>query len=148
MQRALANIEAGMNTALADVKTHFEGQAKPFHDTIEELTEGLKMWAEANRSALTGDGKTKTVDLGTGKVLWRLRPPSVRIAKAVADTLVETLKALGLSRFIRTKEEVNRDAMQAEPDVAGKVSGITIGSAGEDFVVEPFGAELADPVKA
>lgn len=53
---------------------------------------------------------------------------------------------LGLQRFIRTKEEPNKEAMQAEPEVARQVAGISIGSVGEDFVVEPFEAVLADMV--
>ena len=37
--------------------------------------------------------------------------------------------------------------MQAEPEVARGIEGVTIGSAGEDFIVEPFEAGLADAPK-
>jgi phage host-nuclease inhibitor protein Gam len=41
------------------------------------------------------------------------------------------------------KEEVNKEALLAEPEIAGTVAGVSIGSPGEDFIVEPFEAELA-----
>jgi len=43
-----------------------------------------------------------------------------------------------LEKFIRVKEEVNKDAMLAEPDQAMKVPGVTIKSGGEDFIIEPL----------
>lgn len=141
LNRKLARLTADMNDELAASKTHFEAEAEPHRRALEEKTEGLKIWAEANRQALTGGDKTKTVDLGTGVVKWRLRPPAVRLSKV--EDVIARLKALGLARFLRTKEEVNKDAMQAEPEVARTVAGVSIGSAGEDFIVEPFEAALA-----
>lgn len=142
LSRSLARLEADMNDQLAEVKTTFEHLAEPLRLARQEKTEGLKMWAEANRSQLTGGDKSKTVDLGTGLLRWRLRPPSVRLSKI--EELIARLKTLGLHRFVRTKEEVDKEAMQREPDVARQVAGVSIGSAGEDFIVEPFEAELAE----
>jgi len=142
ISRELSRLETGMNDALAKIKTRFEEMAEPHRAALTEKTEGLKIWAEANRQALTGGDKTKTVDLGTGLVKWRLRPPAVRLSKV--DDVIARLKTLGLVRFVRTKEEVNKEAMQAEPEVARTIAGVSIGSAGEDFLVEPFEARLAD----
>ncbi|MEC9342674.1 MAG: host-nuclease inhibitor Gam family protein, partial [Pseudomonadota bacterium] len=69
-------------------------------------------------------------------------PPRVTVRGQ--DAVIEALRAIGLGRFIRIKEEVNREALLAEPDVARSVAGISIGSEGEDFVVEPFEEELTD----
>ncbi|CAA0130246.1 Uncharacterised protein [Starkeya nomas] len=140
LNRDIARITADMNDELAAVKERYENAAAPLRERSEAATEGLKMWAEANRSTLTGGDKTKTVDLGTGEIKWRLRPPSVRLRGE--DTVIEKLRALGLGRFIRTKVEVNKEALKAEPDVARTVAGVSISSGGEDFVVEPFEAAL------
>lgn len=140
LNRDIARIRADMNDELAAIKERFEAAAAPLSARVEAVTEGLKMWAEANRSALTGGDKTKTVDLGTGEIKWRLRPPSVRLRGE--ELVIETLRTLGLGRFIRVKEEVNKEALKAEPDVARTVTGVSISSAGEDFVVEPFEAAL------
>src|SRR3569833_1903140 len=81
ISRSLGRLEADMNDQLAEIKTTFEHLAEPLRLARQEKTEGLKMWAEANRVALTGGDKTKTVDLGTGLLRWRRRPPSVRLTK-------------------------------------------------------------------
>jgi phage host-nuclease inhibitor protein Gam len=141
LNRTLARLAADMNDELAASKTHFESLAEPHRSALVEKTEGLKIWAEANRQLLTDGDKSKTVDLGTGLLKWRLRPPSVRLGKI--DDVIARLKALGLTRFLRTKDEINKEAMQAEPEIARTVAGVAIGSAGEDFIVEPFEAPLA-----
>ncbi len=107
----------------------------------------MQTWAEANRQALTRQGKTKTVDLATGKVSWRLRPPSVTIrgAEAVLHWLEFSSPAgEGFGAFIRRSSSVDREAMLKDPALAAKVPGVKVGSAGEDFIIEPFEAQLSE----
>ncbi len=139
--REIARIELALNDQIAALKEQAEAEAAPLKERVKALTEGLKIWAEANRDALTNGGKVKFADLGTGKVSWRFRPASVRLTKV--EAVLETLRKLGLQRFIRVKEEPNKEAMLADPDTARAVAGVTIGSEGEDFIVEPFEAELS-----
>ncbi len=93
LNRDLARLEANMNDQLAAIKEAFEQQAAPIRDQVTATTEGLKAWAEANRVTLTDGGKTKTADLGTGKLSWRLRPAKVRITKE--DVVIEAIERLG-----------------------------------------------------
>jgi phage host-nuclease inhibitor protein Gam len=102
---------------------------------LAEHEKGLQTWCEANRQALTAEGKVKFHDFGTGQVKWRLRPASVSIRGV--ETVIEACKSLGLKKFIRTKEELNKEAMLADQDRARTIAGVTIKSAGEDFVIEP-----------
>lgn len=139
--RQIARIEADMNDKIAKLKDEAEKRASPLKDQVVARTEGLKVWAEANRDALTNSGKTKTADLGTGKISWRLRPPSVRVTGT--DRVIEAIKALGFASFLRTKEEINKEALLAAPDKARMIAGVSIGTEGEDFIAEPFEAELA-----
>ncbi|MQT14412.1 host-nuclease inhibitor Gam family protein [Segnochrobactrum spirostomi] len=139
--RAVARIEADLNDELTRRKEAAETAASPLRDEVTALTEGLKIWAEANRSELTAGGKTKSADIGTGVISWRLRPPKVSV-RAV-DQVIELLRARGFRRFLRTKVEINKEALLAEPDVARTIAGISIGSKGEDFIVEPFEVELS-----
>jgi phage host-nuclease inhibitor protein Gam len=141
LNRQLTRLAADMNDELTTIKERFEKVAEPLRQARDGKTEGLKMWAEANRDALTA-GKGKTVDLGTGTISWRNRPPSVRIT--IKEGLVALLKTMKLHRFVRVTEEVDKEAMLREPDVARTVSGVFVKSAGEDFIVEPFEAELAE----
>lgn len=141
-RREVIRIEAAMNDELAVVKAGFEDQATPYREDIEALVEGVQAWAVANRDKLTQNGKRQSAELGTGSITWRQLPPKVTLRKV--SNVIENLKKLGLTRFLRTKEEVNKDAMLAEPDAARLVPGVSIGSAGETFTVEPFEAELAE----
>lgn len=143
LERDLGRREADMNDELARIKEVHEQGAQPISEERDGLTEGLKTWAEANRSAITDGNRVKFADLGTGKISWRHRPAKVSVPKDV-ETILAAIRRLRLPRFIRTKEEVNREAMLAEPAIARTIPGIRIGSAGEDFVVEPFEAELSE----
>lgn len=140
-QRTLRRLEADMNDALAAVKERYEASADPTRKQLEALTEGLHTWCEANRDTLTQHGKVKTATLPAGEVAWRTRPPSVRITGA--DAVIDALRRAGLKRFVRSKDEVNKDAILNEPEAVRGVPGIAI-SQGEDFIVTPFEAELAE----
>jgi phage host-nuclease inhibitor protein Gam len=141
LSRSLARLETEMNDEIALIKLDYEQRADPCREAIHAKREGLKIWADANRTMLTMGDKTKTVDLGTGKISWRLRPPSVRLTKV--EEIIARIKTLGLQRFIRTKEEVDKEAMLREPQLARTLSGVSIGTEGEDFIVEPYEMELA-----
>lgn len=141
-QRERLRIEAEMNDRLSDIKAAFEVQAAPYRAAIENLARGLQVYAEGHRDALTKDGRVKFHRFAAGEIQWRARPPKVTIRGI--DTVIAALKCLGLTRFLRVKEEVNKEAMLAEPDVATTIAGVTIGSAGEDFIVKPFETELEE----
>jgi len=141
LSRQLVRTESLMNDELASIKKGWEEAAEPLRAQIAALNQGVQTWAEANRDTLTQNGKVKPCALTTGEIAWRMRPPSVRITGA--EAVLDTLRRLGLKRFIREKEEVNKDAILNEPEAVSHVPGIAI-SQGEDFVVVPFEAELAE----
>ena len=137
--RAIARAEADMNDAIVKLKEAAEATAAPLADETKQLAEGLRAWCEANRALLTDNGKRKHAELGTGRIEWRLAPPKVTIKGA--DAVLHAIKTLGLP-FVRIKEEIDKEAMLAEPEKARLVPGVSIGSGGETFSVEPFEAEL------
>lgn len=160
-QRERDRIQADMNDRLATIKKEFEEKAKPHGEEIESLSKGVQAWCESNRDDLTKKGKTKTATFTTGEVSWRATPPRV-VLKAI-DKVLEALKTFKLKQFIRTKEEVNKEAIleantlaaangpdEKNPEVikAAKamkvlenIKGIQIAK-DEDFVITPFEAEL------
>lgn len=140
-QREIIRIETAMNDELATVKERYEAEAQPHQARIDALTQGLLVWSDANRDALTQGGKTKTAVFPSGEVAWRMRPPSVRVTGQ--EAVLDILRRSGLVRFIRTKDEVNKEAILNEPAAVASVPGISI-QQGEDFVVTPFQAELSE----
>lgn len=140
-QRERARIETLMNDELATVREAWEKQAAPHLEEIKRLVAGVQFWCEANRAALTQDGKVKYAHLASGDVKWRMTPPKVTVR--ALDNLLEVLKQLGLTRFIRIKEEINKEAVLAEPDAVTHLKGITL-TQKEEFIVQPFETELEE----
>ena len=141
VQREAARQTAAMNDEIATITERHKTAINALADRAKELQSGIQSWCEANRAELTAEGKT--VNLITGKVSWRLRPPSIRIRSQ--EAVLEALRTLGLIRFVRVKEEVNKDAMLAEPDIAATVAGVTVVKGVEDFVITPHEVEGVQP---
>ncbi|EDR7890436.1 host-nuclease inhibitor protein Gam [Salmonella enterica subsp. enterica] len=136
LQRELEREQTIMNDAIGAITEKHAPGIEALKRDIDTLSQGIQGWCEAHRDELTQNGKTKTASLITGKVEWRNRPPSVGIRGV--ETVLETLHRLNLDRFIRIKEEVNKNAILNEPEVVKGVAGITIRSGIEDFSITPF----------
>jgi phage host-nuclease inhibitor protein Gam len=146
-QRELALIQAALDETVAAAKAEAEAKAVPLNDTITRLTEGLKVWATANRDKLTSGGATKTVKMPSGEIAWRIRPPSVSLSN-VAALVAHLLADKRLGRFIRTKHEPDKEALLKEPDLARTLPGVTLKTGVEDFIVAPTGASLSGDGRA
>lgn len=140
-QRERERIQAAMNDEIAATKQRHEQEAAPHAEAIRELSQGVHTWCEAHRDELTQSGKVKTANLASGEVRWRMRPPSVAVRSL--ESVLAALRDLRLARFIRTKEELNKDAVLAEPAAVQHVKGITI-TQKEDFVIVPFETALEE----
>lgn len=140
LQRQLEQTAINQNNELAAITEKYAPILTALKEQIEPIQMAVQAWCESRRDELTQNGKTKTGSFNTGEVQWRQRPPSVAIRGA--DSVIEALKTHGLIRFIRTKEEVNKEAMLNEPELAGTVAGVTIKTGVEDFVITPFEQEL------
>lgn len=140
-QRERKRIETVMNDELAIVKAKHDAEAKPIGDRIADLTSGIHLWCEANRTRLTQDGKVKFHEFAAGQVKWRMRPPSIAIRGV--EAVQAKLKELGLVRFLRTKKEIDKEALLREVAVAKTISGIFV-KQGEDFVVVPHESQIEE----
>ena len=133
LNRELERLAIEQNDRLAAITEEYKEKLVPKQDAVQA-------WCESRRDELTLNGKTKTGTFNTGEVQWRQRPPSVGIRGT--ESVIESLHTLGLVRFIRTKEEINKEAMLNEPDLAATVAGVTIKTGVEDFVITPFEQEV------
>lgn len=138
LQRQVTDIESQMNNELAEIKKKYEELAKPVNEQIHELFMSVQAYCSVNRDSLLKNN-SKTAKLTTGDVSWRTTPKKVTVRGA--DAVMKSLKALGLDRFIRTKEEIDKNACLNEQEVAENVPGISF-SQKEEFVVKPFESEI------
>ncbi|RDE72699.1 host-nuclease inhibitor protein Gam [Haemophilus sputorum] len=140
LSREHTRLTTEMNDKIGATSEQYAPQLKSLEKEIEPLQKAVQEYCEANRDELTEFGKTKTANFVTGEVQWRQRPPSVAIRGA--EAVMEFLQRMGFDRFIRTKNEINKDALLNEPDVAKGIAGITIKTGVEDFVIKPFEQEV------
>ncbi|MBB4845017.1 phage host-nuclease inhibitor protein Gam [Paucibacter oligotrophus] len=141
LQRDFERQRAEMNDQIAEITKQYQPGLEALQGRLLVLQEGVQSFCEAHRETLCGKGKT--ANLVTGEVCWRQRPPSVSIRGA--DSVMDTLLRMGLGRFVRVKNEPNKEAMLNEPDAVKGIAGIAIVSGVEDFVITPFeaGTEVA-----
>jgi len=139
-RREIIRIEAAMNDQVAHIKVDYEEQASPLLKEVGEIIDSIQAWAEVNREEITQGGKIKTVKLPAGEFNWRTRPPKVSLRGKAK--IIQTLKDLGLQRFIRTTQDIDKDALLKEKEAAKQINGITISSAGEDFSISPYELEI------
>lgn len=147
LKRRGLRLKADLDDQVGKLQEQFGASVAPIDARVAELEKGVEMFAEANRQRLTRDGKVKFHKFETGLISWRTRPAKVTIRGK--ETVIEALKSLGLRRFLRVKEDVNKEAMLAndkERAIAAAVDGVSIGSEGEDFEIEPFETETSGSV--
>lgn len=142
IQRELMRRQADLGDAVARIKAAAEETAEPLKAELLDAQERVQRWCEANRNELTRGGKVKFAELATGTVSWRARPASVTV-RGLESVITYLLDQRG-GRFVRIKHELDKDAMRNAAAEASMIPGVKIGSEGEDFVVKPFDAELAE----
>jgi phage host-nuclease inhibitor protein Gam len=136
VSREAQRLTGEMNDQISAVTQGYQPRLERLQGQIEALQKGVQTWCEANRAELTRDGRVKSANLVTGEVQWRQRPPSCRVTGA--EAVIEALKRLGLGRFVRSKDEINKEAILNEPEAVAGVAGIAIQTGVEDFVIVPF----------
>lgn len=142
-QRDRKRLQADMDDQITAIREKYQAQIAPHDTAIRDLTAGVHTWAEANRDTLTGGGKVKTADLMTGEIRWRTTPPSVKVIRV--KEAIEELKKMFLKRFIRPKEEINKEAILADQDAISGCEWLKIEQS-EEFVIVPFETKLEEVV--
>lgn len=168
-QRDQAEAQARHDAVIAAHEAEHGKALRDYQDAQAAMIEGLSIWASANRERLTQGGKSKTVQLPTGKVLWREGRYAVKhrglkvedVAQAIQTRIAEILglraterrksvavaldaEADTLGGMLRRTVAPNKDAMLAAREVAEKIPGVTIERGPEEFVVEPLGSQIRE----
>ena len=139
-QRELLRLSTEMNDELAAISERYAPLLEAIKDALKPMQKGVQMWCEVHRNELTDNGKCKTGSFITGEVQWRIKPPSVRVRNA--EAVIEALEGFGLHAFIRNRQEVNKEAVLADPEAVSAIEGISINSGEEEFIIKPFEQEI------
>lgn len=136
LERKIATINTTLGEDISQLQEDAAEKLQPLEAEKEKLHNGVQAFAEANRDALTDGGRTKTVKLlGGGVLKWRLTPPRLNVT-GTAVRIIATLKRRGLSEFVRVKEELDKEALLARPDVVKKIRGLQVEQR-EELTIKP-----------
>jgi phage host-nuclease inhibitor protein Gam len=104
--------KALMDQRLKEVREDHEAQLAYINDKLTPLLMRIQAWAESN----AGDfGKLKSIEMIHGTIGWRVSPPTLKTLSGWTwQRVLDALKSLGHAPFIRTKEEVDKQAVLAQ----------------------------------
>ncbi len=141
--RQIREEEDTLNAEVEKLRTASERRAVPKQQEVVGLARSIYAYAHKNRAALTEDDRKKTIEVGgTGIMQWYITPAAVTFDKDIkAEDVLESIKRLKLKQFIRTKEEIDKEAMIADQDLANTIDGVTVKQS-EKFAIRPIGSEL------
>jgi phage host-nuclease inhibitor protein Gam len=74
----------------------------------------------------------------TGSIAWYTTPPAVTIENV--EEVLKRIKTLDLAQFIRTKEEINKEALLENEPLANTIEGVSVGQQ-EKFAIRPRGSK-------
>jgi phage host-nuclease inhibitor protein Gam len=107
---------------IAKIKAELDAATATDEKTVSKCVEKLVSFAQAHRDLIvTVDGKT--VDLTNGSLALRLGNVSVDCDND--DELIAELELLGLSGFVRTKKELDRDGLIADRELLPLIDGLS-----------------------
>jgi len=109
IDRQIGQLEADQQAKIDALKADTKTAADPLHTKKVSLELAIQQYCEAHRADFQA---SKTKRLNFGAVSFRLSTSVV--IKRVADTLA-AIKALGLTQCIRTKEELDKEALARLP---------------------------------
>ncbi len=131
-------LEARCDAELLKVRSRYEATFARIDAAVQPRLAALRDWAEASPAAFEA---RKSIEFAAGTVGFRTNPPKLKTLRGFTwEMVVRSLRAGGLGRFIRVREEVDREALIAArrefSAAALKKVGLAL-ARDESFYVEP-----------
>lgn len=109
-QEMLKNAHAN---EISQIGERYGERIERFSDQIKSRTKLLNSWAKANTEEFE-KGK-KSIELVSGRIGFRTNPPSVKCVKGETfEKVVEMLKKLDLTRWLRVVTELDKETILAD----------------------------------
>lgn len=108
-------LKAEMERKIAEIRADYEGRAAEIGRRQEDLFADIEAYVLGNPQEIP-EGR-KSLELLHGTVGFRTGNPTVRLPRGVDEAaLCEELRCSGFPEYVRTREEVNREAVLAADD--------------------------------
>ena len=123
LDRKVQAIEADMQAEIDAAKAAAKARAEGLRIRRKELADAVGVFAKLNKGTLFREART--LDLGYGKIGFRLSTPSIVLERGVTEAMsLDKLRELGLTDGIRLKEELARDVLLGWPDERLALAGV------------------------
>lgn len=109
-ERELTATALTLEAAITGAKEAANQIAGPIEMAYAATEKALLTFATRERKSLLSESK-KSVILPGGEFGWRTTPGKVTISKATAGSIIDNLKNLGLTKYLRVTTEVDREAL-------------------------------------
>jgi len=139
-----------LNQAVNDLVTTANKNAEAVSGEFASKFNALKTFATKHKKELTEEGKRRSVSWATGTLGWRTAPAGISVPRSVKDIarVIDRILAVGKQKFLRPKWELNIEAMEANPEEATAIQGISKRPARESFYINfSDGAEIKQKIK-
>ena len=130
--RSIATIERELAEKVAILRQEADATIKPLEVQVADHVVNIELYAVKHRQDLLMGGK-KTVTLTSGVFGWRLTPSKVTAGRGGDKKILEILKGLELTKYIRSVESLDKEALLKEKP---KIPGVRY-TQKEKFFVEP-----------
>jgi len=118
-------IRVKADAKIVALETQKQADILPLWERYRDLEQAAKDYALAKEGDLLAGQTGKALTLVGGTVSFKAGRPSVQLDEA-PDVIVPRLRALGLSRFVRVVEDVDRVAILKDAAAIEAVQGIRI----------------------
>ena len=120
--RKLDGVTVAMNTEIDTAKAKASQASAPLEARKKELENGLAVFARLNKAEFFA--KEKSLDLGFGTIGFRASTKIVQQSGISAEMTLAKLNEFDLKEGVRTKEEINKEAMAAWADARLETVGL------------------------
>ena len=131
LKRHVALINLGLNEDIDQLKKKAVTDCEPMNAQIEILETSLARYAEYNKADLFA--KKKSHDLPFGTFGFRQSTKLATIGKTTFKRVLELLQDRNLGKYIRTKEEVDKESLKGAGEELLKTLGCKVSVTDEFF---------------
>ncbi len=132
--REQAVIEGTLNEQIDELKAAAKRQMGPLADDRKRLEDALGVFGTLKKADLFGESRGRSVELAFGTLGFR-RATSLRLlAKHTWAMVLGRILGLGLAGGLRTKVEVDKDALRGWPEERLETIGVKRETSDEFFI--------------
>jgi len=140
--REQERIENGLNDRIDQLKAAAKAQLAPLSANRKRLEDALAVFGTQRKAELFPD-KKRSQELAFGTIGFRKSSGLRLLAKHTWAMVLQRLQDLGFAEGVRTKLEVDKDALRGWPD--GKLEDVGVKrETTDEFFIELKTEELAD----